>query len=91
MCNGPLWGGVQSGVCALVGPVFGWRGCVYASYICLLVFQARKRREEARGLSLTRILCRPAMQRLRELFWCFVPQQHSAGCGGPGAGRGDVC
>jgi len=69
MCNGPLWGGVQSGVCALVGPVFGWRGCVYASYICLLVFQARKRREEARGLSLTRILCRPAMQRLRES--CF--------------------
>jgi len=35
----------------------------------LLVFQARKRREEARGLSLTRILCRPAMQRLRES--CF--------------------
>jgi len=27
-------GGVQSGVCALVGPVFGWRGGVYASYIC---------------------------------------------------------
>ena len=27
----------------------------------LLVFQERKRREEARGLSLTRILCRPAM------------------------------
>jgi len=35
----------------------------------LLVFQTRKRREEARGLSLTRILCRPAMQRLRES--CF--------------------
>ena len=31
----------------------------------LLVFQARKRREEARGLSLSRILCRAAMQRLR--------------------------
>ena len=35
----------------------------------LLVFQARKCREEVRGLSLTRILCRPAMQRLRES--CF--------------------
>jgi len=37
MCSGPLWWGVQSGVCALlvvVGTVFGWRGCVYASYIC---------------------------------------------------------
>jgi len=35
VCNGPLGGGVQSGVRALVGPVFGWRGGVYASYICL--------------------------------------------------------
>jgi len=31
----------------------------------LLVFQAMKRREEARGLSLSRILCRAVMQRLR--------------------------
>jgi len=41
----------------------------------LLVFQERKCREEARGLSLTRILCRPAMQRLQESCFdasCFV-------------------
>jgi len=37
----------------------------------LLVFQKRKRREEACGLSLTRILCRPAMQRLQESCFGF--------------------
>jgi len=59
----------------------------------LLVFQEIKRREEARGLSLTRILCRPAMQRLQEsCFGASCPNSTPPAAVDPElAGRGDVC